>query len=71
MKLCSKIGLMLFALRLGMDAVSAEQLRTVQVRTANGVVEGVVSPDGRNRLVGWVGCSASPMLGRPSPWAIR
>ena len=61
MKLCSKIGLMLFALRLGMDAVSAEQLRTVQVRTANGVLEGVVSPDGKVRTFKGIPYAAPPV----------
>ena len=36
----------LLAVLLGLQVVSAQPLRTVQVRTADGVLEGVVSADG-------------------------
>ena len=34
---------------LGMNLMNAQELRYVQVSTANGVLEGVVSPDGKVR----------------------
>jgi para-nitrobenzyl esterase len=41
--------IMLLLLLPGMNAVNAQQLRYVQQQTANGIVEGVVSPDGKVR----------------------
>ncbi len=52
---------MLFALSLGMPTVHSEPLHSVQVRTANGVVEGVVSPDGKVRTFKGIPYAAPPL----------
>ena len=52
---------MLFVLPLGMHAVHAQQLRYVQLRTANGVLEGVVSPDGKVRTFKGIPYAAPPV----------
>ncbi len=39
--------LVLFSLLLGLSVSVAQELRYLQVRTANGILEGVVSPDGK------------------------
>jgi para-nitrobenzyl esterase len=49
MKLNLQKLIMLLLLLPGMNAVNAQQLRYVQQQTANGIVEGVVSPDGKVR----------------------
>jgi para-nitrobenzyl esterase len=50
-----------FALLLGIQTVPAQQLRYVQVRTANGVLEGVVSPDGKVRTFKGIPYAAPPV----------
>jgi para-nitrobenzyl esterase len=50
-----------FALLLGMQAVPAQQLRHVQVQTANGVLEGVVSADGKVRTFKGIPYAAPPV----------
>src|SRR6266702_8790577 len=61
MKLDRQKWAMLFALMLGMHAAQAEQLRHVQVRTTNGVLEGVVSPDGKVRTFKGIPYAAPPV----------
>jgi para-nitrobenzyl esterase len=51
----------LLALLLGTQAGHAQQLRTVQVRTANGMLEGVVSPDGKVRTFKGIPYAAPPV----------
>jgi para-nitrobenzyl esterase len=51
----------LLALLMGTQTGYAQQLRTVQVRTANGVVEGVVSPDGKVRTFKGIPYAAPPV----------
>ena len=51
----------LFALLLGIQAGLAQPLRTVQVCTANGVLEGVVSPDGQVRTFKGIPYAAPPV----------
>ena len=46
---------------LGAVAAWAQQLRSVQVRTANGVLEGVVSPDGKVRTFKGIPYAAPPI----------
>jgi para-nitrobenzyl esterase len=53
--------LMWFGLLPGLQAAPAQPLRTVQVRTANGVLEGVVSPDGKVRTFKGVPYAAPPV----------
>jgi para-nitrobenzyl esterase len=55
-------GIIMFALILGMCAAShAQQLRTVQQRTANGVLEGAISPDGKVRTFKGIPYAAPPV----------
>lgn len=61
MKLHRQKWAMLFALLLGMHAVHAQQLRYVQLRTAQGVLEGVVSPDGKVRTFKGIPYAAPPV----------
>ncbi|MGO8837016.1 MAG: carboxylesterase/lipase family protein [Limisphaerales bacterium] len=61
MKLHRQIWTLLFGLLLGMQALHAQQLRTVQVSTANGVLEGVVSPDGKVRTFKGIPYAAPPV----------
>jgi para-nitrobenzyl esterase len=61
MKLHRQKWVMLFALLLGLNAVHAQQLRHVQVRTANGVLEGVVSADGKVRTFKGIPYAAPPV----------
>jgi para-nitrobenzyl esterase len=61
MKLQRQKWVMLFALLLGMQAVHAQQLRYVQLRTADGVLEGVVSPDGKVRTFKGIPYAAPPV----------
>jgi para-nitrobenzyl esterase len=61
MKLHRQIWTMWFALLLGMHAVHAQQLRTVQVRTVNGVLEGVISPDDKVRTFKGIPYAAPPV----------
>jgi para-nitrobenzyl esterase len=61
MKFHRQMGAMLFALLLGLQAVPAQSLRTVQVSTANGVLEGVVSPDGKVRTFKGIPYAAPPV----------
>jgi para-nitrobenzyl esterase len=61
MKLHQQKWAMLFALLLGMPAVHAQQLRYVQLRTANGVLEGVISPDGKVRTFKGIPYAAPPV----------
>jgi para-nitrobenzyl esterase len=51
----------LVALLFATQAGHAQQLRTVQVRTANGVLEGVVSPDGKVRTFKGIPYAAPPV----------
>ena len=52
---------LLLALLVGMNVLHAQQLRYVQVRTANGVLEGVVSPDGKVRTFKGIPYAAPPV----------
>ena len=52
---------MLFALLLGVPAVHAQQLRYVQQPTADGVLEGVVSSDGKVRTFKGIPYAAPPV----------
>src|SRR5208283_6108114 len=61
MKLHRQIWTLLFGLLLGMQALHAQQLRTVQVSTTNGVLEGVVSPDGKVRTFKGIPYAAPPV----------
>ncbi|MGD0613946.1 MAG: carboxylesterase/lipase family protein [Verrucomicrobiota bacterium] len=51
----------LFALLVGLHAAPAQQLRYVQLTTANGVLEGVVSPDGKVRTFKGIPYAAPPV----------
>lgn len=51
----------LLALLLGLPAAPAQPLRTVQVHTANGVIEGVVSADGMVRTFKGIPYAAPPV----------
>jgi para-nitrobenzyl esterase len=53
--------LILFAIALGAHPVLAQPSRTVQVRTPNGVLEGVVSPDNRVRSFKGIPFAAPPV----------
>ena len=61
MKFHRQIWTVLFVLLLGLQAAPAQQLRTVQVATANGVLEGVVSPDGKVRTFKGIPYAAPPV----------
>jgi para-nitrobenzyl esterase len=61
MKIHPQNWVRLFALLLGMQAAHAQQLRYVQVRTANGVLEGVVSADGKVRTFKGIPYAAPPV----------
>ena len=61
MKLDRQNWAMLFTLLLGMHAAQSQQLRYVQVHTANGVLEGVVSPDGKVRTFKGIPYAAPPV----------
>lgn len=61
MKIHPQNWVMLFALLLGMQAAHAQQLRYVQVHTANGVLEGVVSADGKVRTFKGIPYAAPPV----------
>ncbi|MGA9121457.1 MAG: carboxylesterase family protein [Bacteroidota bacterium] len=52
---------LLYALLFGMIAVHAQELRYVQQQTANGVLEGVVSPDGKVRTFKGIPYAAPPV----------
>jgi para-nitrobenzyl esterase len=54
-------GAILFALVTTIHALHAQELRTVQLRTANGVLEGVVSPDGKVRTFKGIPYAAPPV----------
>src|SRR5208282_6472849 len=56
-----RIGTGLFLLLLGMQAVQAQPLRTVQVSTANGVLEGMVSADNKVRTFKGIPYAAPPV----------
>ncbi len=61
MKFHQRKSAMWLALLLGMHAVHGQQLRYVQLRTANGVLEGVVSPDGKVRTFKGIPYAAPPV----------
>ena len=56
----------LLALPLGLRAAPAQPLRTVQVRTANGVLEGVVSADDQVRSFKGIPFAAPPVGSLPA-----
>ena len=53
--------MILLLLLFGMNAVHTQQLRYVQVSTANGMIEGVVSPDGKVRTFKGIPYAAPPV----------
>lgn len=61
MKLHRPIWAILFVMLIGTHAAQAQQLRYVQLRTANGVLEGVVSPDGKVRTFKGIPYAAPPV----------
>lgn len=61
MNLFGRKGGILFMLFLGMNLMNAQELRYVQVSTANGVLEGVVSPDGKVRTFKGIPYAAPPV----------
>ncbi len=61
MKLYRRKWIMLFSLLFGMNTVHAQQLHYVQVRTVSGVLEGVVSPDGKVRTFKGIPYAAPPV----------
>jgi len=61
MKLIPHKTSFLFLLILGMYTADAQQLRYVQVQTANGILEGVVSPDGKVRTFKGIPYAAPPV----------
>ncbi len=61
MKLFRRHFVMLFSLFLGMNFMNSQELRYVQVRTANGVLEGVVSPDRKVRTFKGIPYAAPPV----------
>ncbi len=50
-----------FTLLIGIQCLHAQQLRYVQVRTADGVLEGVISPDGKVRTFKGIPYAAPPI----------
>ena len=61
MKLFRHHCIIFFSLFLGINFLSAQQMHYVQVRTANGVLEGVVSPDGKVRTFKGIPYAAPPI----------
>jgi len=61
MKLNLQKLIMLLLLLLGIKTVIAQQLRYVQQKTINGIVEGVVSPDGKVRTFKGIPYAAPPI----------
>ncbi len=61
MKFFQREGVAAFIMFLGMNLMNAQQLRYVQVRTTNGVLEGVVSPDGKVRTFKGIPYAAPPV----------
>jgi para-nitrobenzyl esterase len=61
MKLNLQKFIMLLSLLTGMNTINAQQLRYVQQQTANGVVEGVVSPDNKVRTFKGIPYAAPPV----------
>jgi len=61
MKTQSQNWAVLLALLLGLQAAPAQPLRTVQVSTANGVLEGVISADGMVRTFKGIPYAAPPV----------
>ena len=75
MKLHSQKWTGLFALLIAMTSSGAQELRYVQLRTADGVLEGVISPDGKVRTFKGIPYAAPPVgplrwkaPQPPSPW---
>jgi para-nitrobenzyl esterase len=61
MKPCRQKCVLLLALLLGMHSVQAQPLRHVQMRTTNGVLQGVVSADGLVRTFKGIPYAAPPV----------
>jgi len=61
MKLCRRHCIIVCLLFWGANSLYAQELRHVQVRTANGVLEGVVSPDGKVRTFKGIPYAAPPI----------
>ncbi|MFA5264529.1 MAG: carboxylesterase family protein [Opitutaceae bacterium] len=61
MKFYHQRWVVLIAVLFGMNVVHAQPLRTVQVTTANGVVEGVISPDNEVRIFKGIPYAAPPV----------
>ncbi len=61
MKFFQRESVAVLIMSLGMNVMNAQQLRYVQVRTANGVLEGVVSPDGKVRTFKGIPYAAPPV----------
>jgi hypothetical protein len=61
MKIHPQNWVRLFAVLFGMQAAHAQPLRYVQVHTANGVLEGVVSADGKVRTFKGIPYAAPPV----------
>jgi len=66
MKVRTQTWVVLLTLLPGLQVAPAQQLSTVQVRTANGVLEGVVSADGQVRTFKGIPYAAPPV--RPLRW---
>ncbi len=61
MKFFQREGVAAFIMFLGMNLMNAQQLTYVQVHTTNGVLEGVVSPDGKVRTFKGIPYAAPPV----------